>query len=211
VHCRIIGVVKDFHQESLQYGFDPIVFYPEEERNFGNFSIKLNTDQLPVLMETVKIKWQNYFPESPFRYFFLDDQFNAQYKKDRLFATVLWLFTVLALIIASLGLFGLSLFTIAKRNKEISIRKVLGATVVQIISLVTKEYIKLVLLACLIALPLAYWLVNRYILGYAIHINLGLWFVLLPVIVITSIALMTVIYQSFRAGLANPVKNLRVE
>jgi len=211
VHCRIIGVVKDFHQESLQYGFDPIVFYPEEERNFGNFSIKLNTDQLPILMETVKIKWQNYFPESPFRYFFLDDQFNAQYKNDRLFATVLWLFTVLALIIASLGLFGLSLFTIAKRNKEISIRKVLGATVVQIIRLVTSEYIKLVLLACLIALPLAYWVVNQYIRGYAFHIDLGLWFVLSPVILITVIALFTVIYQTLRAGLANPVKHLRTE
>lgn len=211
VHCRIIGVVKDFHQESLQYGFDPIVFYPEEERNFGNFSIKLNTDQLTPLMESVKILWQNYFPESPYRYFFLDDQFNAQYKNDRLFATVLWLFTVLALIIASLGLFGLSLFTIAKRNKEISIRKILGATLVQIIRLVTSEYIKLVLLACLIALPLAYWMVNQYIRGYAFHINLGLWFVLLPVILITSIALFTVIFQSFRAGMANPAKNLRTE
>ncbi|HEU5165188.1 MAG TPA: ABC transporter permease, partial [Chitinophagaceae bacterium] len=125
-HCKVIGVVKDYHQESLQNSFDPIVFYPEEERNFGNFSLKINTTNLPMLMDFVKQKWGTYYPQSPFRFFFLDEQFNAQYKTDRLFATVLWLFTAIAIVIACLGLFGLSLFTIAKRNKEISIRKVLG-------------------------------------------------------------------------------------
>ena len=164
-------MVKDYHQESLQNSFDPIVFYPEEERDFGNFSLKFNTTNFPVFMDFVKQKWNNYFPQSPFRFFFLDERFNAQYKNDRLFATVLWLFTAIAICIACLGLFGLSLFTIAKRNKEISIRKVLGATLFQITSLITKDYLKLVLIAGVIALPVAYILVNNWLKDYAFHIS----------------------------------------
>jgi putative ABC transport system permease protein len=210
-HCKVIGVVKDYHQESLQNGFDPIVFYPEEERNFGSFSLKLNTTDLPAIMDFVKQKWSAHFPESPFRFFFLDERFNAQYKNDKLFSTVLWLFTIIAIIIACLGLFGLSLFTIAKRNKEISIRKVLGATLFQITALITKDYLKLVLLAGVIALPVAYILVNNWLKDYAFHISIGLWFFFLPVIMIVLIAVLTVLYQSLKAALANPVKNLRTE
>jgi len=162
-------------------------------------------------MDFVKQKWNNYYPQSPFRFFFLDEQFNAQYKSDRLFATVLWLFTAIAICIACLGLFGLSLFTIAKRNKEISIRKVLGATLFQISSLITKDYLKLVLLAGVIALPVAYILVNNWLKDYAFHISIGLWFFFLPVILIVLIALLTVLYQSLKAALRNPVKNLRSE
>jgi putative ABC transport system permease protein len=210
-HCKVIGVVKDYHQESLQNSFDPIVFYPEEERNFGNFSLKLNTTNLPVLMDFVKQKWSAYYPQSPFRFFFLDEQFNAQYKTDKLFATVLWLFTAIAIVIACLGLFGLSLFTIAKRNKEISIRKVLGATLFQITSMITKDYLKLVLLAGIVALPIAFILVNNWLQDYAFHIGIGIWFFILPILMIITIAVLTVLYQSVKAGITNPVKNLRSE
>jgi len=210
-HCKVIGVVKDYHQESLQNSFDPIVFYPEEERNFGLFSLKFSTTDLSALMDFVKQKWTAHFPESPFRFFFLDDQFNAQYKNDKLFATVLWLFTAIAIVIACLGLFGLSLFTIAKRSKEISIRKVLGATLFQITSLITKDYLKLVLLAGVVALPVAYILVNNWMKDDAFHIGIGWWFFFLPVVLIITIAVLTVLYQSIKAGIANPVKNLRSE
>ena len=208
-HCKVIGVVKDYHQESLQNTFDPIVFYPEEERNLGNFSVKLNTTNLPVLMDFIKQKWSTYYPQSPFRFFFLDERFNAQYKTDRLFATVLWLFTAIAIVIACLGLFGLSLFTIAKRNKEISIRKVLGATLFQITSMITKDYLKLVLLAGVVALPVAYMLVNNWLQDYAFHVGIGIWFFILPILMIITIAILTVLYQSLKAGITNPVKNLR--
>jgi putative ABC transport system permease protein len=210
-HCRVIGLVKDYHQESLEYSFDPIVFYPEEERNFGNFSLKLNTNNLPVLMDFVKQKWTSYFPESPYNFFFLDQRFNAQYNNDKLFATVLWLFTAIAISIACLGLFGLSLYTIAKRKKEISIRKVLGATLFQVTGMITKDYLKLVLLAGVIALPVAFILVNGWIKKYAFHIDLGIWFFILPVLLIVTIAVLTVLYQSLKAAVANPVKNLRTE
>ena len=210
-HCQVIGVVKDYHQESLQHSFDPIVFYLEEERNFGSFSLKISTTDLPSLMNFVKQRWTAHFPASPYNFFFLDQQFDAQYKNDKLFATVLWLFTAIAILIACLGLFGLSLFTIAKRNKEISIRKVLGATLLQITSLITKDYLKLVLLAGVVALPVAYILVNNWLRDYAFHIGIGIWFFFLPVIMIVAIALLTVLYQSLKAAIANPVKNLRSE
>jgi putative ABC transport system permease protein len=210
-HCKVIGVVKDYHQESLQNSFDPIVFYPEEEKNLGNFSLKINTGNLPVLMDFVKQRWNARFPENPFRFFFLDDQFNAQYANDRLFATVLLLFTAIAIIIACLGLIGLSIFTIAKKSKEISIRKVLGATLFQVTSLITMDYLKLVLLAAVFALPVAYMLVSNWLNDYAFHISIGWWFFVLPVIMITAIALLTVLYQSLKAAVANPVKSLRAE
>ncbi|MEP7106781.1 MAG: ABC transporter permease [Ferruginibacter sp.] len=210
-HCKVIGVVKDYHQESLQNSFDPIVFYPEQETGFGNFSLRLSTANMPALMDFVKQKWNAYFPGSPYRYFFLDERFNEQYANDRLFATVLWLFTIVAIIIAGLGLFGLSLYTIAKRKKEISIRKVLGASLVQITGLITGDYLKLVLLAGVIALPLAFLLVNNWLEKYAFHIDIGLWFFIFPVALIVLIALVTVLYQSLKAAIANPVKSLRTE
>jgi putative ABC transport system permease protein len=204
-------VVKDYHQESLQYDYDPIVFYPEVEFGFENFSLKLNTANLPSTMDFVKQKWAAFFPESPFRFFFLDERFNEQYKNDRLFSTVLWLFTTIAIVVACLGLFGLSLFTITKRSKEISIRKVLGATATQIAGMITKDYLRLVLIAGFIALPAAFVLVNNWLKKYAFHIEIGLWFFILPVCLIVLIALITVLYQSLKAALANPVKNLRTE
>ncbi|HET6996724.1 MAG TPA: ABC transporter permease [Chitinophagaceae bacterium] len=210
-HCKVIGVVKDYHQESLQNSFDPIVFYLEEERNFGNFSLKFSTTDLPAFMSFVKQKWDSHFPASPFNYFFLDERFDTQYNNDKLFATALWSFTAIAIVIACLGLFGLSLFTIAKRNKEISIRKVLGATLFQIIGLITKDYLRLVLIAGVMALPVAFILVKNWLADYAFHISLGVWFFVLPVLMIVTIAVLTVLYQSLKAGLANPVKSLRAE
>lgn len=210
-HCRVIGVVKDYHQESLRQSFDPIVFYPDAEINFNNYSVKYSSADPTAMVAFVKEKWNARFPESPFQFVFLDQYFNEQYNSDRLFATVLSLFTVLAIIIASLGLFGLSLYTISKRNKEISIRKVLGATVIEITTLVTKDYMRLVLVAGVVAVPIAWWLLHNWLQDYAFHINIGWWFFLLPLALISMIALLTVLYQSLRAAIANPVKSLRAE
>jgi putative ABC transport system permease protein len=113
--------------------------------------------------------------------------------------------------VASLGLFGLSLYTVVKRMKEISIRKVLGASAMQIITLVTKDYIKLILIAGVVAVPIAYFLLQNWLKDYAFHIQIGLWFFLLPLALIVVIALVTVLYQSVKAAIANPVKSLRTE
>ena len=210
-HSNVIGVVKDYHQESLEHSFDPIVFYPGQESDFENFSLKFKTADLPALMDFVKQRWKARFPDSPYSYFFLDEQFNAQYNNDRLFATVLWLFTIVAIIIACLGLFGLSLYTISKRNKEISIRKVLGATVFQVTSLITKDYLRLVLIASVVALPVAFFLIKNWLQKYAFHVDISWWFFLLPMLLIMTIAIVTVSWQSVKAAIANPVKSLRTE
>lgn len=204
-------MVKDYHQESLQYDFDPIVFYPEEERGFQYFSLKLNTTNLPVLMDFVKSSWNKNFSNSPFNYFFLDEQFDNQYKTDRQFTTVLWLFTLIAILIACLGLFGLSMYTLAKRTKEISIRKVLGASMTQITTLMTKEYIQLIVVSGIIALPIGYILLNKWLTKYVFRIDIDILFFILPILMIFVIALGTVLLQSIKAALSNPVKSLRME
>jgi len=210
-HCKIIGIMNDYHQQSLQSNFDPIVYYREQHIYMSNFALKLNTANLSQAVERAKKVWHTAFPQSPLRFFFLNDHFNEQYKDDNLFATILWLFTVLAIIVASLGLFGLSLYTVAKRTKEISIRKVLGATVFQITTLITKDYVKLIFFAAVIAIPAAYFLLQNWLKDYAFHIEIGYWFFLLPFFLTVAIALITVLYQSIKAALANPAKSLRAE
>jgi len=207
----VIGVMKDYHQESLQHDYDPIVFYLGVENELSNFSIKVHTSNMPQLLSFVKKAWMARFPGSPFTYNFLDERYDAQYRNDRLFSTVLLLFTALAIVVACLGLFGLSLFTVAKRAKELSIRKVLGASIFQVVSLITKDYLKLVILAGLVAIPVAWYLLKNWLNDYAFHIEIGWWFFLVPLVLIILIAGATVSYQSLKAALANPVKSLRNE
>jgi putative ABC transport system permease protein len=209
--CRIIGVVNDYHQQSLQYNFDPIVFYPEQPVNMTNFSLKLNTTNLAQVVDHAKKTWSAAFSQSPLQFFFLDEYFNRQYKSDQLFSTILWWFTILAIIVASLGLVGLSLYAVAKRTKEIGIRKVLGANILQITTLITRDYIRLVLYAGIIAVPAAYLLLRNWLKDYAFHVTITAWFFILPVVLILVIALATVLYQSLKAAITNPVKSLRTE
>jgi putative ABC transport system permease protein len=211
IPSRVVGVVKDFHQRSLQYDYDPMIFNPVDKAAWTNISLKLNTTDLASVMDFVKSKWSAFYPDMPFRYFFLDDHFNEQYKSDQIFATVIWLFTIITIVVACLGLFALSLFTITKRSKEISIRKVLGATVSEITGTITKDYLKLVVMAAIIALPIAFILVNNWLKEYATRINLGLWFFVFPAILIILISLVTVLYQSIKAANVNPARNLRTD
>jgi putative ABC transport system permease protein len=210
-NSKVIGVIKDYHQESLQYDFNPIVFYPDQAINMGSFSLKLNTTDPQYVIARSKEIWNKRFTQSPFQFFFLNDHFNEQYQNDRMFSNILWLFTVLAIIIAILGLFGLSLYTVAKRTKEISVRKVLGATVMQITSLITRDYMKLILLSGVIAIPVSYFLLHNWLKDYAFHVNISYVFFLFPLLLIMTIALITVLYQSIKAAIANPVKSLRSE
>lgn len=211
IKLNVIGVIKDYHQESLRNSFDPIVFYPEQEYNRNIFSLKLNSTNYDQILTDVKEAWVSRFPESPFTYSFLDERFNAQYKNDRLFSTVLWWFTALAIVIAGLGLFGLSLYTIAKRKKEISIRKVLGASMLQIFMLTSLDYIKLIFIAGGIAIPIAFILLNKWLDQYAFQIPITVWLFMIPLSLILIIALITIAFQSIKAAIQNPVINLRSE
>jgi putative ABC transport system permease protein len=207
----VVGVLKDYHQESLKNNFDPIVFYPETDLNRNVFSIKLQSKNYTEVLESIKKIWSARFPDSPFNFTFLDERFNAQYKNDRQFSAILWWFTALAIVVAGLGLFGLSLYTIAKRKKEISIRKVLGADMLQIIALTSKDYIKLVFIAGILAVPVAWKMLSNWLEQYAFQIPVNVLMFLVPFILILAIAAVTISFQSVRAALTNPVKNLRTE
>ncbi|MFN0215839.1 MAG: ABC transporter permease [Saprospiraceae bacterium] len=206
----IVGVVKDYHQESLRHSFDPTVFYTKSD-DWDYYSLKVNSVDIPVLMTQVQGLWKKHFPDVPMNSFFLDTYFERQYQMDKMFGAVLLGCTALALLVACLGLFGLSLFTIAKREKEIGIRKALGASVAQVISLVTREYVWLILIAGAITMPIAVFGVQKFLGSYAFHIQLGWWFYILPAAVLLVIAFLTTVGQSWRAALANPVKSLRSE
>ena len=177
----------------------------------SNFSIKINTTNPQNLLASIAEKWLLAFPESPFVYNFLDDTFNAQYKNDRLFSTVLWLFTLLAIVVASLGLLGLSIYTVGKRRKEISIRKVLGASAIQITGMISRDYIRLIMFSALPAIPVSYIILQNWLNDYAFHISIGAWFIIAPILLILTIAMSTVFYHSLRAGLSNPARYLRAE
>jgi putative ABC transport system permease protein len=206
----VVGVLSDYHQESLREEYDPIVFYAGT--NFWEYySLKVNSSDMPGTVAMVEKTWKSFFPGSPFEYLFLDDYYNQQYKIDRQFNTILWCFTVLAIVVACLGLLGLSAFVLSKKSKEISIRKVMGASISQIVWLVTKEYFRLILIACVLALPAAYGLMHRWLESYAFRINIGWWFFVLPLVAIVLITALTVSWQSVRAAAANPVKSLRSE
>lgn len=207
---NVVGVVKDYHQQSLRHSFDPTVFYLRTD-NWDYYSLKTGTSDMPALVAQVEMLWKKHFPDAPVQHFFLDTYYDQQYKLDRMFGAVLLGCTALALLVACLGLFGLSLFTVAKREKEIGIRKVLGASVVQVIGLVTREYVWLILIAGAITLPLAVFGVQKFLERYAFHVRLGWWFYVLPSAVLVLVAFLTTAGQSWRAALTNPVKSLRSE
>lgn len=209
---QIVGVTKDYNQESLKSSILPVVFNPINGSNGPKyFSLKIDSRNIKHTITQVRNKWDEIFPDQPFEYNFLDDVFNAQYKSDRQFGEVFGLFTFLAIIISCLGLFGLASFTAERKTKEIGIRKVLGASVPRIVSMLSIEFIKWVLLANIIAWPVAYYFMSRWLQGFAYRIELNLWMFALAGGIALMIALGTVCFQAIKAATANPIKSLRYE
>jgi putative ABC transport system permease protein len=175
------------------------------------YSIKLDTKNITGSLAAIERTYQSVFPGNPFDYFFLNEFFDAQYKKDRQFRRVFTLFTALAIIVACLGLFGLASFATTQRTKEIGVRKVLGASVNNIIFLLSKDFMQLILVSNLIAWPLAYWGIREWLQGYAFRIEVNMWLFILPALLVWVIALLTVSVQTIKAAKSNPVKSLRYE
>ena len=207
---EVVGVVADFHQQSLRYPIEPILLQPTYS-TYNPISVKLSTQQLPATLKLLEEKYTAFFPNNPFNYYFLDERFQQQYQQDLLFERVFGLFTALALFVSCIGLFGLSSYTIFQRTKEIGVRKVLGASVSSIVTLLSRDFIKLILMASVLALPLSYFAIQKWLEGYAFRIGLQWWLFLLPVCTVVFIALLTVIFQTTRAALTNPVHSLRTE
>jgi putative ABC transport system permease protein len=206
----IAGVTENFHQQSLRETFEPLIIrlIPDVR---GYLSIKTNTQQANQTIEKVKSEWSRVFPGNTFVYFFLDDHFNDQYKADQRFGQVFSLFNVLYFLVACMCLFGLASFTTLQRTKEIGIRKVLGASVNGILQLLYKEFVLLLIVAFFIAAPLAWFTTSNWLQGYAFRISMQWYYAVLPFVVIITIALLTVSFQSIKAALANPVESLRSE
>ena len=207
---EVIGVVRNFHYHSLQSAFRPIIFNLDTSPE-NYFSLKVSTQNIQQTIADARKAWNETFPETPFDYFFVDEFYNSQYQAELKYGTLFGIFTTLAILIACLGLFGLSAFTIEQRIKEIGIRKVLGASVQSIVVLLSKDYVKLIILANMIAIPFTYFLVQRWLSDYAFKIDIGWWIFLLPMLIVLLIALVTVSFQTIKAALANPVDSLRNE
>ena len=207
----IVGVVRDFHIESLHKEIGP--FFIENNPSFFHryILIKINSGNLPATMELLKKKWTEIIPQLPFDFSFLDETFARQYKADEKLQAIFSNFGVLAILISCLGLSGLASFTAEQRTKEIGIRKALGASISGIIFLLSKEFTKWVLIANLIAWPVAYFAMNRWLQNFAYRISIGLGTFILAGVLALIIALLTVGYQAVKAARANPVDALRYE
>ena len=207
---KIIGVVSDFHQQGLNKAINPIIFILDPAaRSF--YSIKFNTADISRTIASIEKIWEKNFPADPFNYFFLNESFDHQYKNDQQFGKVFGMFSFLAIIIACFGLLGLSAYNILQRTKEIGIRKVLGASVPNIITLLSKDFLKLIVIAFFIASPLAWYFMNNWLQGFAYRINISWWVFLIGGILALLIALFTISFQAIKAAIANPVKSLRTE
>lgn len=206
----IIGVVADFHQKSLRYPIEPTILEPV--LNIQNqISIKIDPKNTVATVTAIKAMYQTFFPGNIFDYSFLDEQFNAQYKNDELFGKAFSIFGGFAIFIACLGLLGLSLFATIQRTKEIGVRKVLGASVSNIVLLLSKDFIKLVVVAIVIAIPVAWYILHNWLQDFAYRITISWWIFGLAGIVAIAVALATISFQAVRAASVNPVKSLRSE
>ncbi|MES1223342.1 MAG: FtsX-like permease family protein, partial [Bacteroidota bacterium] len=203
----IIGVINDYHQKSLRYPIEPTMLFPAYGTN-SYISVKVSPQNLPATIASIKQQYDKFFPGNFFDYSFADERFNAQYRNDQLFGKVFALFSGFAIFIASLGLLGLSLFATIQRTKEIGVRKVLGASVSNIVMLLSKDFIKLVLIAFIIAAPLAWYIMHKWLQDFAYRINISWWIFLLAGTLAVVIALATISFQAIKAAVANPVKSL---
>ena len=206
---NIIGVINDYHQQSLDKIIKPAIFQCVTKGNYFIFNI--STDNVSKKIEGIKNNFMSMFPGNPFEYNFLDEFFDKQYKKDIQTSKILSLFTILSIFISCLGLIGLSSLMTIQRTKEIGIRKVLGAQIQSLILLLTKEFTAWVLFANLIAWPIAFYIMNKWLQDFAYRIDISWWIFVLSGGVALIIALLTISYQAIKAATTNPIESLRYE
>ncbi len=206
----VVGVIKDFHFASLHQPIGPMMLFLDT--SFTNYILLKTTGQnIPATLQALQALWKNRVPSMPFTYRFLDDNYNSMYESEQKTADVFGTFSTLAILLACMGLFALSAFTTAQRTKEIGIRKVLGADVAGIVGLIAKDFLKLTLIAVVIASPLAWYLMNHWLQDFAYRIRINAWVFIAAGGAAVLIAFITVSFQSVKAALANPVKSLRSE
>jgi len=205
---NVIGVMKDFHFESLHQPIIPMILILQP---YGRLSIKVSGHNVQSSVSLIRSTWQHYLPNTPFDFSFLDQHFDQLYRSEQQQGTLFTIFACIAIFIACLGLFGLSAFTITQRVKEIGVRKVLGASVPQIVIELSKDFLSLVLIAAAVAIPVAIYAMHNWLLTFASRIELSWWILAIAGIIALIIAFATISIQSIKAATANPVKSLRSE
>jgi len=206
----IIGVVNDFHQEALQKPMEAMIFRPVYS-TYSTTSIKMKTLDKDKTVAAIDQVYKKFFPGNLFEYFFLDDQYQSQYDDDTRFRKIISIFTGLAIIVSCLGLIGLSSYTATQRTKEISVRKVLGASMINVVSILSVDFVRLVVVASVLALPIAYFSIHQWLQGYAYRITPGWLQFTLPALAIILIAAATVSFQVIKTARKNPAQTLKYE
>ena len=221
---KIIGVMKDFNFESLNKGVEPLLLTINPDPIFEHsenlelqhttqprISVRLKAQNTTAGIAMLKNLWEKTNPAQEFEYSFLDEALSAQYQNELRSKSIVNIASILSLFIACMGLFGLATLTVARRTSEIGIRKVMGADVLDIVGMISKDFVKLVLIAILFAFPIAWWAMHEWLQGFAYHVGVSWWIFVLAGSIVVVITLITVSFQSIRASMANPVKSLRTE
>jgi putative ABC transport system permease protein len=208
---KIIGVLDNYHQTSLRDAIDPVCFKMHPYSPHTYLSVKLNTKNLTRAIDLIRAKYKEHFPGFPFEYLFLDEYFSRQYNVERNVGKMAGMFSLLAIFIACIGMWALAVYAVVTRTKEIGIRKAVGATVSRILILLSKDFIILIAVAHIIALPLAYFGVKKFLENYAYRIEIGWWLFVIPIGIVLLSALLTVSYHVFKIATSNPVDSLRYE
>jgi putative ABC transport system permease protein len=207
---KIIGVMKDFHFHSLQQVIRPLAMRIEPQACYL-VSVKVAAKDLPATIAAIDDKWKTIIPHRPLLYYFLDESFDKQYRSDERFGKLFGYFTVLAILISCMGLFGLAAHNTMQRTREIAVRKVLGASVQNIVGLLSRDFLLLVVLSYFVASPISWMLMHQWLQDFAYRITIGWTIPLAAGLLAVTIALATISLQSIRAAKANPIKSLRAD
>jgi len=208
---QIVGIAQDFNFNSLHHKIETMFMFSQTDWGFSNMSVKINGNKPKEAIAFIQSVWQKNCPDVPFEYQFLDEHFEELYRADSQISTIVGSLAMLAIIISCLGLFGLASYSAEKRIKEVGIRKVLGASLENIVLMLSRDFLKYVLIAVLIAWPLSWIAVHRWLRDYAYRVNISWWVFIMAGVLAMLIALITISFQAIRAAIANPVKSLRTE
>jgi putative ABC transport system permease protein len=208
---KIVGLTNDFNNDNLHRGIEPLIFLYSKNTGF-NYYIRINGNApVNTTLASIESTFKKYSPAYPFEYSFLDEVFAKEYRTETIIGKLSLIFTAIAILISCLGLFGLAAYSAIKRTKEIGVRKVLGASVSNIVALLSKDFIMLVVIAIVIAAPLAYFIMHRWLQDFAYRTNISLLIFIAAGLLAVMIALATISFQAIKAAIANPVKSLRTE
>ena len=208
VKLTVIGVLKDYHHQSLRNKVEPVVYVDKHPFEYGYYSFSVNSREGNFL-GTLQNIWKKHYPNDQFVYYFMDRFFEEQYKQDELFGNLLNIFSVISILVASLGLFGMASISMVKRSKEIAVRKVLGASISSLLVMLSKSYVRMIAIGCAFAFPVAYYLTSQWLKGFAYQIDVKWWMIVLPGVIVLLTTLMTIAGQAFRVAVSNPVDKLR--